>query len=136
MAGDRFFNLISLNGIDLTDDGRLFNESNEHKVVDIELANGGLRRYHKANKKTFSFSWDWCPNADSDTRDGLGARDTIRSIALAGTSMTLGIRRNAANPNSITYYTVLLSSYSEELLRRDIVGKRYLYNVKLDLVEV
>ena len=127
-------NLIAINGIELTDQGRLFNEVNNEKLVDVELANGGLRRYHKAHKKTFSFSWDWCPNASSDTSDLKGGRDTIKSLAMSGTSMTLTLRNHPTQ--AAATYTVVLSSYTEDLLRRDYVGNKYFYSIKLDLVEI
>ena len=126
-------NLIALNGTELTDQGRTFTESNEEKVTDVELANGGLRRYYKARKKTFSFTWDWCPNSSADTFDGKGGRDAIRAAAFSGTSMILVVR---SDPNTTLSYRVVLSSYSEDLLKRDSSPKRYFYNIKLDLIEV
>lgn len=127
-------NLIALNGIELTDDGRTFNENHNLKVVDVELADGGLRRYNKAFKKSFSFAWDWCPNASSDTRDSKGARDTIKSLALSGASMTLTLRNHPTQAASS--YTVVLSSYQEDLLRRDYVSNKYFYSIRLELIEV
>jgi hypothetical protein len=127
-------NLISLNGTELTDQGRTFNEVNNEKVVDIELANGGLRRYLKGRKKTFSFSWDWCPNSSADTYDAKGGRDAIRAAAFSGTSMVLVLRSHPTNAAST--YRVVLSNYTEDLLKRDYVSNRYFYNIKLDLTEV
>jgi hypothetical protein len=126
-------NLISLNGVELTDQGRTFNEGSAEKNVDMELSNGDTRRYRKATKRTFSINWDWCPDSSSRTHDLKAGRDGIRAAAYSGTSMIFVVRNH---PTTTETYTVLLDSYSEEIIRRDIVSNVYFYTISLSLIEV
>jgi len=127
-------NLISLGGVELTDQGRTFSESSELKKVDVELANGGTKRYYKAGKRKFSLNWTWAPDATAQTFDAYGARDAIRTLVYTGTSLVL-IIRNHPTDLPVTY-TVLIESYSENLLRRDVVSGVYFWELSLELMEV
>ena len=126
-------NLISLNGTELTDMGRTFSENSAEKNVDLELSNGDTRRYRKATKRTFSINWDWCPNSSARTHDLKAGRDGIRSAAYSGTAMTLLVRNDPTDASES--YTVLLESYSEELIRRDTITGTHFYTISLSLIE-
>lgn len=124
--------LLVLNGTTLTDQGRIFDEESELKKVDVELANGGVRRYGKAVKKKFKISWTWLPSQDAQTWDGKAGRDTIKAL-VTNSSMTFTVLKRDGSTDS---YTVLVDSYSETLLRRDIAGfTNFFWDISLELIE-
>lgn len=129
-------NMISLGGTELTDDGRSFDENMDPRIVQNELANGSLRRYNKAQKRKFSMSWEYMPNSSTHTSDKKGGRDALRALAFSGNSLTLLVRNIASASSTYETYTVFVESYSEKMMRRDVVSSSYLYNVNLSLVEV
>lgn len=93
-------NMITLNGVELTDDGRTWDENHDPRIVQNELANGSIRRYNKAQKKKFQIAWTWLPNASASTTDRKGGRDAVRAIAYSGASATLLVRNVATGPTS------------------------------------
>lgn len=128
-----YANLISLDGVELSDHGRKFDESLDNRMVENELASGAKRRYPKAQKRKFSFTWTYVPSASASTTDGKGGRDAIRGKAYLGTSMVLVIRNSAGGSEN---YTVFVESYSEKLIRRNFVENEFFWDIDLELVEV
>jgi hypothetical protein len=128
-----FSNLVSLGGVEFTDQGRTFDEVWDERRVENELANGAKRRYKKASKRRFTLSWDWLPNSASQTYDGKAGRDSLRSLVYSGTELTFIYRNQSGSDET---YTVFVESYSETLLRRDSFINASFYTVNLELVEV
>lgn len=125
-------NILSLNGLEFTDQGRTLSENREERSVVVQLASGKIKKYIMAIKKNWSISWQWLPNDPSFTHDGLNARDQLRGIAYVGNTFTMLLRNNYGQTDS---YTVWVESYSEEMIRRDDVSGQYFYNVSLELKE-
>lgn len=125
-------NLISLNGIELTDQGRTFSEAREERSVSVELASGRIKKYIKGLKRTWQIQWQWLPGDASSTHDGLGGRDQIRAIAYSANTFALITRNTYGETDS---YTVWVTDYDEELVRRDNVSGEHFYNVTLSLQE-
>lgn len=124
--------LITLDGIRLTDQGRTPLEvSRDERSIEVELANGDLKKYVKGVKKTFSMTWAWLPDSDDDTIDGHAARHTIASnFASSGNSHELMLE---AEDGFVEMYIVYISSYSETLKRRTPNGA--FWDVSLELKE-
>lgn len=125
-------NLISLGGVELTDQGRTFSMSRDERSVPVQLASGVTKKYFMAVKYSFSLNWDMLPNASTKTYDLKSARDAIKTISDTQDVLTLIVRSPIGATNT---YTVWVDSYSEDIVRRDYVGNTIWYNVKLDLKE-
>lgn len=124
--------LIVLDGNTLTDDGRTFSTDRDERAVEIELAGGNVKKYIKSEKKIWQLDWDWLPSLDANTSDNNSARNTIRTIAMAGDPIILNIQYPGGTEN----HTVFVDDYDEEVLRRDPVQNETFYNVSLTLKEV
>lgn len=130
--------LVSLddgNGpIFLTDQGRTFDEPQDQRKVDVELASGNLKRYIKAKKHTWTFTWDWCPTDSSNTYDGFGGRDDIKNFAEEKQSLVMSLLNHPSNPAQS--FTVFVENYDEKMLRRDYTMQEHFWNITLELKEV
>lgn len=125
---------------DLSDHGRSpVVETREERAVDVELANGSIRKYVKAVKHTWSMEWVWLPDQDSDTVDGKAGRETMRgmfSVSNSGQPFTLTFRDRASTGGTTTRtYTVFVASYSDDLIRRDVASGKYFFDCKVSFRE-
>lgn len=125
---------IWIDGHPLTDQGRApISVSRDERMVENELASGTRKRYVKAVKKTFSMSWEWLPDNEVDTIDGGWARQKINQyIAESPDGHTL---RFFDRNSGWSEHQVFVSSYSEELIRRDPHSGTHLWKVTLEFVE-
>lgn len=126
-------NMISLGGVEFTDDGRTYNETRDERAVEVELANGSLKKYVKAEKRIFEISWTHLPQTSAYTSDRKGARNELRPICYNGSTTTLVVR-NVIGGGSESY-VVFVNSYSEEVKLRDPRTGNILYEVKIELKE-
>ena len=127
-----YINLMSLDGIEITDHGRTCSENREERAVSVQLASGKIKKYVMGEKKNWTLTWTWLPGSAALTTDGFGGRDSIRALAYGSDTYTLVIR----NSNGIIdTYTVFIEDYSEELVRRDLINSQFFYNVSLTLKE-
>lgn len=129
-----WLHLVELDNVALTDQGRTYSQGRAEKVVEVELADGTLKQYVKAIKRTFNVEWQWLPNSDSKTYDGKAGRDTLKALCMDGTTHTLEIRDNTAAQTQNSY-TVFVKNYSEQVVRRDFVSQVIYYNVTVEFVE-
>lgn len=125
-------NLISLNAVELTDQGRTFSQSKDERSTSVQLANGLIKKYFTAVKYSFSLSWTMLPNTAAQTYDKKGARNEIKTLAETQSVLTLIVRSPIG---SSTTYDVWVENYSEDIIRRDYVSNTIFYEVKLDLKE-
>lgn len=123
---------VAIDGTEVTDLGRTFSKDREERSVIVELASGLTKKYIKGIKTVFNFQWEWIPNVAADTHDAKEARDFLIGKN-DGVTHTLALRETPGG--AATSYTVFVTSYSEEILRRDYVGGRHLYRVSLTLTE-
>lgn len=127
-----YANFMAIDGVEITDMGRTFTKDREERSVMVELANGTMKKYIKGIKTVFNFNWEYIPNLAVDTHDGKGARDAL--IAKNdGITHTLALRETPGG--AATNYTVFVTSYTEEILRRDFPGGRHLYRVSMTFTE-
>lgn len=129
----RYPNLIRLNNINLTDESREpLSESRDERSTDVELASGKIKKFIKTIAKTWDISWANVGLSASDTVDGFGGRNEIRSIAQSGGTMPFYINDGR---NSAETYTVFVEGYSEEVLQRRGPGDGFRYQVTISLRE-
>lgn len=126
-------NLISINGTQITEHNRKTQISTEISGTEKELVNGSSKRYAQTNKNSFAISFSYLPNTSDATVDGRVGRDFLKTISQTRGTVTLSIK---LDPNdAIKNYTCFVSSYSETLIRRDIVNARSFYDVSIQLDE-
>lgn len=96
------------------------------------MANGTLRTYHVADKRTFSVSWDQIPTLASQTVDGFwGGADLENFYNNTVGSFTLGITGRDGVEKT---YTVVFTDFSRSVIKRWKTWE--LWNVNLTLEEV
>jgi hypothetical protein len=133
--------MFSIDSIPLSEHNRKTSFSNNINSISNERANGRRGVYFNVsnNKRTFSIDWSFLPGKQNNTVDLGAGRDFIKKIADDPRSHTLKIRN--LNANGLTSYTeesynVLVVSYSEDLIRRDLNNDEYYWNCSISLQEV
>lgn len=105
--------------------------STERIETSQRMANGTMRKYHIADKRTFSTSWDMLPNRALYTVDGFWGADDMEEFYRA----TIGefyLELTYSNA-STEQVLVMFDSFSSSLQKR---GKYDFYSADVSLVEV
>jgi hypothetical protein len=125
---------LSLNGQELTEQGRTISDSISLNASDVELDEGMRKRYVKDSKRKFSFKWEYLPSLQAHTIDNRKARDYIKNLALTTRAkIPMSIKLDPLKPAESVY--VFVEDYSEELIRRDITTGCDYYSVSLSVEE-
>jgi beta-xylosidase len=124
---------IEINGVFLTDHNRSqLSIGNNRLVNDIRTQFGDLRRYYRADKKTFSVSWNMLPQDAEYTVDRhLGAEDMIKLFESLTGVVDLKIYYDFGEEEE---YKAVITDYSSELLKRWLPYR--FYDVSLEIEEV
>jgi hypothetical protein len=107
--------------------------SNERIEKSNRMANGTLRKYVVADKRTFTVSWEMLPRDTAKTVDGFWGGSAMESFFHSTTgSFTLEITEG---DGTVTNYTVMFSGdFDKEIISRG--GNTDLWNVSVSMVEV
>jgi len=125
---------LSLNGQELTEQGRTISDSISLNASDVELDEGMRKRYVKDSKRKFSFKWEYLPSLQAHTIDNRKARDYIKNLALTTRAkIPMSIKLDPLTAAESVY--VFVEDYSEELIRRDITTGCDYYSVSLSVEE-
>ena len=125
---------LSLNGTEVTEQGRTISDSVNVGAAEVELDAGITKRYIKTNKRTFSFKWEWLPTIKEDTIDNREARNWLKNLALTTRGKVLmDIQLNPVDASESFY--VHITEYSEDLVRRDVQRACDYYSVSLSVEE-
>ena len=125
--------LISLNGTEITEHGRTFSSDYLVNGNTVSLSRGIDKKYFKKSKRTFSLSFRMLPSSTDHTVDGRAGRNFLRTIVEAKSSIAMSVKDSS---NSYSYSTtVFISSYSENLLRRDYENGYDFYDISITLEE-
>jgi hypothetical protein len=127
----RYPNIVKIGNDEITDESRApLTEDRDERSVIVDLASGKKKKFVKSVRRTWSISWDNVAANASETVDGKGGRDELRSIAEGAGFITLLIQ-DGRNPTET--YTVHVTSYNEEVLqRRGDGGFRYKVSIELE----
>lgn len=126
--------------VNLTDHGRgPVQEEREERSVEVELADGTIRKYIKGIKHTWQMDWDWLPDQDSDTVDGYAGRESMRALfstSTSGTVFALYFRDRAeSGGTTVRTYNAYVTSYNDELIRRDTTSGKYFFKCSISFKE-
>lgn len=125
-------NLVAINDIEFTDQGRTFDEERDERAVTVELASGKIKKYIKSEKRTWDIRYTWLPQTSAQTYDGKSARDDLKSTAFTGNTVNLKVKNVAGGTDS---YTAFVESYDEKLIKRDYFENIFFYDVSIQLKE-
>lgn len=133
--------LLSIDNVPLSEHGREFNSAVIQSFIENRNWDSKRSRYYKASsgRKTFSIQWSMLPSLRDQTVDKRIGRDRVRQIATdpdVHTLKILNLDSDGATPYTQTEYNVLVRSYKEDLVRRDINNDMYLWDCTLELEEV
>lgn len=128
----RYPNIVKLDNVDLTDESRspLQEERDERSVI-VDLASGRKKKFVKGVRRRWTMDWENVAANANETVDGKGGRDEMRSIAEGAAFVPFTVQDGRNAPEN---YTVMVESYSEEVLRR--VGlEGFRYKVSMTVIE-
>lgn len=95
------------------------------------MANGSMRKFVIADKRTFSCSWEMLPKSAAKTVDGFWGGSEIENFYnTTPGSFTLTL---ANADNSTSTYTVMFSDFSREIVKRGSVD---FWNISVSMEEV
>jgi hypothetical protein len=105
------------------------------RIEDIKrMANGTLRKYYVADKRTFSTSWDFVPGSQTNLVDTAWSVNDLQSFYDSATGKaSFRIRIKKADGTYQGPYTVIFNSFSPTILKR---GIDTFYNLSIELQEV
>jgi hypothetical protein len=94
------------------------------------MANGRLRKYYVADKRTFSTSWDMLPGPTVNTVDGQWGADAIEEFYMnTPGAFTLELTFS----DRVETYNVMFSDFSKTLQKRGVYD---FYNVSIEMEQV
>lgn len=133
--------LIAIDGKPLSEHNRKFASNIIQSFVENRNWASTRSRYYKASsgRKTFSINWTMLPSLRDQTVDKRFGRDKVHEIATdpeVHTLKLLDFDSDGTTPYTETEYNVLVKSYSENLIRRDIGNDMYLWDCSIELEEV
>lgn len=124
--------LMRWNGNGVTDHNR------QPLAIDVEriekkqrMANGTLRKYIVADKRSFSTSWSMLPKLTSQTVDGLWGADDIESFYNTVTG-SFSLEISDGDGDTVTY-NVMFSDFSRTITKR---GSTDFWEVSVSMEEV
>jgi hypothetical protein len=127
-------NLISIDGTEITEHGRVFSSEYQTNSSAVELSRGLTKKYFKKSKRSFTFNYTYLPESTDHTVDGRAGRNFLRSLVEAKQSVNLVIKDTS---DSYTYNTnVFITSYNEDLIRRDFEQGYAFYNITIIFEEL
>jgi len=137
--------LLMLDGVPLTNQNRKLDVSAAPIFIENLNWQGDASRYYKnatansASKRTFNLQWTFIPNYENKTVDLRASRNFLNRKSKDGDIHTLTILKQ--DEDGTTPYTeesvdVLITNYSENLIRRDLVDDVYYFDCSMSLQEV
>jgi hypothetical protein len=124
--------IMEWNGNKVTDHGRAAVSVDTERIgTDARMANGMLRRYVVAYKRTFSTSWDDVPHSASFTVDGFWGGREMQNF-FRNTTGQFNLKLNYADGTSETI-VVAFDSFDSSIKKR---GTYEFWDVSVSLVEV
>ena len=130
-----------LDGIPLSEHNRISSFSETPKYIMNSNWTGKKGVYFKTskNKRTFTIEWSFLPGQRDNTVDLHAGRDVVKALSSDPRSHILKIRNldtNGLTVHTNEEYNVLITDYSETLIRRDLNNNEYYWNCSMSLQEV
>jgi len=117
-----------------------FDISTERIEKQQRMANGTLRKFFVADKKTFTLSWDMLPSYRTFTVDGAWGAEDLRTFynsaeGQSSFNIRVNIAKDGTNQELANYesYTVVFADCNFSVLKR---GAQPFWNVSITMVQV
>lgn len=104
---------------------------NERIVKEDRMANGTMRRWYVADKRTFSCSWEMVPKPTNRTVDGFWGGDAIENFYYS-TPGSFTLETTDAD-GTVETFTVMFTDFSKDIVKRGGVD---LWNISVTMIEV
>lgn len=137
--------LLLLDNKPLTNQTRMLDVSATPIFMENTNWAGDSSRYYKnsaangGSKRTFNIKWSFIPNYSNATVDLNESRNYIKNISMDADTHTLTVisqDEDGITPYTEENVTVFVSSFSENLIRRDLINDVYYFDCALALEEV
>lgn len=130
-----------IDNIPLSEHNRTTSFSLDPKYTINSRWNGSKGIYFKTShsKKQFNFDWKMLPGKRENTADLNSGRNILKELASDQGVHVLKIRKlDASGLQSYTeeIYNVLITSYNETLIRRDLVANEFYWDCSMTFQEV
>ena len=125
---------LSINGTEITNHNRTVSIMEEINSSDVETSSGRLRRFYQPNKKSLSLNFGYLPNTSEKTVDGRVGRNFIENLARTAPKVLVNYKDVPTGPNKEFYG--FITSYSESIVRRDLLTQCTYYDVQFTIEEV
>lgn len=125
---------LSLNGEEITEQGRKISDSVQIGATEVELEAGIKKRYITNNKRVFSINWEWLPSIPSHTIDNRKSRNYLKNLAFTKNKVLVSIKLDH-NLSAETFYAYI-NDYSETLVRRVVEDACDYYRVSMTFEEI
>jgi len=117
-----------------------FDISSERIEKQQRMANGTLRKFFIADKKTFTLSWDMLPSYRTFTVDRAWGAEDLRAFynsaeGQSAFNIRVNLAKDGTNQESANYesYTVVFADCNFSVLKR---GAQPFWNVSITMVQV
>ena len=131
MATFKYPKLISLGGLNLTDESRQpLQEDRDAREIRVELASGKIRKFTKEVRRKWTISWDLVAQDSSHTIDGGSSRNELRNLVQAGNGPFTFIITDGKNGTET--YTVWVTSFTNTLKLRRSDSFYYTMEIQLE----
>jgi hypothetical protein len=119
----------------LTEHNRAALEISTERIEEVKrMANGTLRKYYVADKKSFSTSWEFVPASQTYLVDTAWSVNDLQSFYSSATGKSsFRIRIKKADGTYEGPYTVIFTGFSPTILKR---GVDTFYNLSIEMQEV
>lgn len=121
----------------VTEHNRNALEISTERIEDVRrMANGTLRKFYVADKKTFSVSWDFVPGTTTHIvdKDATWSIDSLRTFYDSATGRaSFRIRIRKADNTYEGPYTVIFTGFQPSIVKR---GIDTFYNLSIEMQEV
>jgi hypothetical protein len=124
---------LSINGTEITEHNRLFNNTQYQQLADVETSSGKTKRFYKKHKKVVKLNFSYLPSDANKTVDGRAGRDFLKNLAYTS-PLVLVSYIDKPGTEQVTFYG-FINSYSESLVRRDLSTQCSYWDVSFDLEE-
>lgn len=137
--------LLMLDGVPLTNQNRKLDVAATPIYIENLNWQGDASRYYKnasansAAKRVFNLQWSFIPNYENKTVDLRASRNYLNRKSKDGDVHTLTIINqddSGTSPYTEESVDVLITNYSENLIRRDLANDVYYFDCSMSLQEV
>lgn len=125
--------LVTLDGVEITEHNRRLSSDTNPNGSIVSLSRGLDKKYFRKAKRSFTLTFSMLPSSTDHTVDGRAGRKYLKDKTEAKSSYPFTIKDVSNNYSYST--TVFITSYNEQLVRRDFSEGYDFYDVSITFEE-